>query len=130
MTAIAGYRGYVKVATFSVALVVDHDLAFSQELYDITAMNQGNAWKAFIPGLLDATLKIACKFDFTDTNGQLALWTAYLSDTLVTATVSPNGTSFWSITAYVKSINQKNAVNKEADASLDLQCTGIVTYTP
>jgi len=128
MTATAGYKGFLKIGVNAVAFVVDHDLAFSQEMFDITAMNQGNAWKVFIPGLLDATVKVTCKWDFTDTNGQLAIWNAFTNGTLLTMTVSPNGVNSFSITAYVKSLNPKSAVNKEDDVSFDLQCTGAVTY--
>jgi Phage tail tube protein len=127
MTATAGYKGNLKIGANSVALVTDHDLQVQSEMYDITAMNS-TAFKNYIPGLVDATVKVSCIFDFTDVNGQLALWNALLNGTLLTMTVYPDTTHAFSITAYVKQIDVKTTVNKEDSASIDLQPTGSISF--
>jgi hypothetical protein len=123
-------KGQIKNGANSIALVKDHDLTLPAEMYDITAMggSSGSPAKVFIPGLLDATVKVNATYDFTDTNGQLALFNAWLNGTLLTMTVSPNGTNNFSITAYVKQIDVKTAVNAADSVAFDLQCTGAVSY--
>lgn len=128
MAATAGYKGYLKNGSNSVALVVDWDAQFDAEMYDTTALNQGNAFKNFIAGLLGATLKVNVIWDFTDTNGQLAIWNAFLAGTTLTMTASPNGTNSFALTVLVKQINPKVAVNKEVTAALDLQVTGAYSF--
>lgn len=128
MPATPGYKGYLKNGANSVALVVDWDAQFDAEMYDTTSLNQGNAFKNFIAGLLGSTLKVSVIYDFTDTNGQLAIWNAYLAGTALTMSASPNGTNAFALTCLVKQINPKVAVNKEVTAALDLQVTGAFSY--
>ena len=127
MAALAGYLGNIKIGAHQVALVTDTDFTGTQEMYDITSMGTGSAAKAFIPGLTEGTCKISLKFDYTDINGQVALWNAWLAGTLLTITLTPNGTNTISFSAYVKQMDIKTAVNKETTADVDLQPTGTIS---
>ena len=128
MAATPGYKGYLKNGANSYALVTDWNGTFDAAMLEITSINQGNAFKNYIAGLIGATLKASVIWDFTDTNGQLATWNALLSGATLSVSTSPNSSNAFSLTVLVKQIDVKVDVKKENTATLDLQVTGSFSY--
>lgn len=130
--AIAGYGGQAKIGSSAIAQVKQWELPLAADLYDTSVL--GNQWKQYISGLLGSDAKIDVFFDLTDTNGQVAIQTAFLAGTSVTLNLlTSNANSAvvhtYSGTAFIKSIDIKDPVNAPEEASLTLTFSGAISYT-
>jgi predicted secreted protein len=128
MAAVVGFSGSVKIGANTVALLDNWELNPSADVLDKTSF--GESWKTKIVGLKDWTAKASGKYDFTDTNGQLAIWTAFLNGTTVAVHFSPNGTSDFTGSAFVKSPPIKSAVDATVSVDFEFEGTGALTFTP
>lgn len=131
-SAVAGYGGSVAVSSHTVLNVKDWELPLAADLYDVSVL--GNQWKQYIPGQLGTDIKLDVEFDLTDTQGQVALQSALLNSTsvsLVLTTSNAGGatTHTYSCTAFMKSLDIKDAVNAAEEASLTLTASGAVTFS-
>lgn len=129
--AVAGYGGSVKISTNTVAQVKQWELPLAADLYDTSVL--GVQWKQYISGLLGSDAKVDVFFDLTDTNGQVAIQTAFLAGTsvslsLLTSTAGGATQHTYSGTAFVKGIDIKDPVNAPEEASLTLTFSGAITY--
>jgi predicted secreted protein len=127
MAALAGKDGLVKISTNTVALMDSWEVNPDADILDITSF--GDQWKVKLAGLKNWTAKISGKVDFTDTNGQLALWTAFLNGTSVTPRFHLDGTHYLSGTAFVKAFGPKVGVADSEQVEITLEGSGSLAYT-
>src|SRR6266446_729095 len=128
-TPIAGFQGKFKVGATAMIQVQSIEAQINGETYDVTVMSglSTPVWKAFIAGLLGATLKVVGFFDFTNDAVQNTLWTTL--GTIQAISFSPNtGTNNFSGSAIVTSLPIKAAVNAPESVEFDFQITGALTY--
>jgi hypothetical protein len=129
---VAGYGGTAKISTFAIANVKQWELPLATDLYDTSSL--GSQWKTYTPGLQGAEAKVDVFFDLTDTNGQVALNTAWLNSTsvalsLLTSSAGGATVHTYSGTAYIKGIDIKDPVGAPEEASLTLTLSGAISYT-
>lgn len=127
MAALVGYQGAVKVGSNTVVLMDSWEFAPSSNVMDITSF--GQSWKTKLAGMKDWTAKLSGKYDFTDTNGQFALWTAFLNGTSVSIDLFTDSIGNISGTAFVKAINPKVGVDAVVTVDIDLEGSGAPTLT-
>ncbi len=126
MAAVVGFEGSVKIGANTVALLNEWELNPTSDILDTTAF--GNSWKEKLAGLKDWTVKASGFYDFTDTNGQKALWDAFNNGTTVSLVLSPDGTQTFTGSALVKSPPIKSSVDSTVSVEFDLEGTGALTY--
>ena len=126
MAALVGYNGNVKIGANTVALMDSWELSPTANVMDITSF--GNAWKVKLSGLKDWTAKVSGQYDLTDTNGQMALWPAFLNGTTVSLELDVDGTHKFTGTAFVKSPPIKVGVDAVESIEFDLEGSGSLTY--
>jgi predicted secreted protein len=127
MAALAGTSGTVKIATQVVALMDHWEVNPDAAILDITSF--GDAWHNKIAGLKDWTAKIGGKYDHTDTNGQAALWTAFLAGTSVTPRFGIDGTHYLSGNALIKSFGPKVSVDGLEEIEIEFEGIAALAYT-
>lgn len=127
MAALAGTGGSVKVGANTVALIKDWEISPSSNIMDITSF--GDTWKNKLAGLFDWTAKISGFYDFTDTNGQKALWDAFTGGTTVSLVLYTDTTGNITGTALLKSVPIKVGVDATADVEFDLEGISAPTLT-
>lgn len=126
MAALVGFNGNVKIGTATVALMDSWELSPTANIYDITSFN--DAWKTKLGGLKDWTAKASGKYDLTDTNGQNAIWTAFINGTTVSLELDVDGTHKFTGTAFVKSPPIKVGVDAAETIEFDFEGSGAITY--
>lgn len=84
-----GVEGLVKVNGTVVAEVKSFTLSIAQQL--VSQRMLGDTWDSYGPGLLNASGRIACFWDETDTSGQTVLQSALLNGTPITLVLCPEG---------------------------------------
>lgn len=133
MAAQAGYAGTVSISTHVIANVKSDTFDLTRMMEDITAMSTSgtpSAAKSFLPTLYEAACTLTCNWDLTDTNGQLAMQTAFFNGTLLSFVLSPNnGTNTYVFSGYIKKIGVKDDVSKIVEASYEIQPSGVVSFT-
>lgn len=127
MAALVGYSGAVKIGANTVALMDTWELSPTANIYDITSF--GDTWKTKLGGLKDWTAKVSGKYDFTDTNGQEALWTAFLAGTTVSVELDVDGTHHFTGSAFVKTPPIKVGVDATISVEFDLEGSGALAYS-
>ncbi len=127
MAALAGMNGSVKLGANVVALIDNWEVSPSANVMDITAF--GNSWKTKLAGLKDWSAKVSGHYDLTDTNGQLALWTAFLNGTTVSVVLMVDATHNFSGTAFVKTPPVKVGVDAVITIEFDLDGSGPLSYS-
>ena len=128
--ATAGYQGVFKIASTAMIQVNSIELQVNGATYDVTVMSGTTSplWKAFIAGLLDATLKVIGNLDFVNDAVQLTLWNAL--GTVVTWTFSPSASTHnFTGSAIIMSVPIKLPVNNAETVEFDFQVTGAVSYS-
>jgi len=105
----------------------------SADSLDITTFDS-SCKREFLAGLRSATIDISGFYDPSDTNGQVAMWTAYDAGALLTTTQKPkilwDGTNGFEGDAYITSYNIDVAVDGVVNFSATLQVTGALTLLP
>src|SRR5437899_11482957 len=90
--ATPGYSGIFKVGATAIVQVQSCDITANGTTYDVTVMTglSTPAWKVFISGLRDWTLKVVGFWDQVNDTLQSTLWTDFNNGGLVAISFSPN----------------------------------------
>lgn len=103
--------------------------AFTGEALDVTVFNSG-AVKSFISGLKSGTINISGFYEVGDTNGQIAMFTAFLAGTLLTSTQKPkflaNGTNGFTGDGIITAYNVEASVAGTVNFSATIQLSGTI----
>ena len=107
--------------------------AYSADSLDVTTFDS-SCIREFIAGLRSGTMDISGFYDPTDTNGQVAMFTACLAGTTLTTTQKPkilwNGTNGFEADGIITAYNVDTAVDGTVNFSATIQLTGAVTVLP
>src|SRR5512147_2725752 len=99
MAVIKGNAGNIKLSTNAVAEMRDWSLEVSQEFVDTTAF--GDTMREQTATFASWSGSASGSYDITDTNGQLALQTAWLAGSTVTPRFYVDSTHYYDGLAYV-----------------------------
>lgn len=126
MATLAGNAGAFKIGTNTVAELDQWSLDISPGLEETQAF--GDTWKERTLTLKDFSGSASGRLDISDTNGHVALQTAFLAGTVVACRFYVNGTNYYSGNAFVQpSINTPE--NGLVTVSYTLTGSGALTYT-
>lgn len=103
----------------------DVTMSFSGDNQDTTVF--GDAFIERIQGLKDVSWSLGGFYDPTDTNGQVAIRSAWLNDTAIYIRVFPNGTAGFKQQVRVSSFEVSAGVDGTVEVSIELEGTGTVT---
>lgn len=129
--ALKGKSVVVEVSTddvtySTVAEINDVDTPFEADNIDVTTF--GDSYIERIQGLKDASWSLSGFYDPTDTNGQVAIRSAWAGDTTLYARVSyDGGVTTFKQQVKVSSFGISAAVDGAVEVSIDLEGTGTVT---
>lgn len=130
-TPTAGSAGVFKVAAVSLIQCQTCDITSNGTTYDVTVMTgmATPAWKLFIAGLRDWTIKVIGLYDFANDPAQATMLAAYLAGTIEAISFSPNtGTNNFSGNALITTIPLKFDVKAVETAEWDFQGTGPLAF--
>ena len=127
MAATAGKIALVKLGAATIANIKTANIEIDGVNIDVTALGASNGFMSRIQGLLDAKISLAGNYDTADTNGQVALRTAFLAGTTISITVLPNGVNGFTTNAVVTKFAIAADVSKESSLTVDLEGTGGIT---
>lgn len=128
-TPTQGFQGVFKVSTTALIQIKTCEIATKGGTFDVTAMTglSTPAWKLFLAGLLEWTMKITGNFDIVNDPVQATLWAAL--GTSVPISFSPNtGTNKFSGNAIITSVPFQFDVSKEETMEFDFQGSGALAY--
>ena len=101
----------------------------TNETLDVTTFDS-SAFKEFLAGLTEGTVSITGDYDSTDTNGQIALITAFLAKTLLTSTQKPkilwNGVNGMTADGYCTELNMDTDVAALVNFAATIKMTGTI----
>ena len=127
--AIRGSLASFSLGTNVVAELNSVTNAFTGEALDVTVFNASSV-KSFISGLKSGTINIAGFYNPTDTNGQVAMFTAFLAGTLLTTTQKPkvlvNGTNGFTADGIITAYNVDAPVAGTVAFSATIQLSGTI----
>ena len=126
MAVLKGNLGALKLSTNTVAEMGNWSLEVSQEFIDTTAF--GDTMREQTPSFASWSGTATGKADITDTNGQVALQTAWLGGTTVTPRFYIDATHYYSGLAYVNA-SVSAAVDGIVEISLTFTSAGALSYT-
>lgn len=129
MVALHGKAGNVKIASASIAEIDTWELDVDRATHDTTKFNLGNNWKTFLPGLVGAVGKLNGRLDMTDTNGQLAMFNSFTSDTPLTLSLYLDAVHNFAVSVFITKLAGKAPVNNLETGDWDFQITGPAVYT-
>jgi predicted secreted protein len=118
------------IATNKVAEMKAPKLTSGADMIDTTSLDS-SGWKEVIAGLKEWSISSDGNWKFTDTNGQAALWAAYLAGTeldivfRMTAAAAPA----FSGHAFVSKCDVSGDVADKIGVSFELKGSGALTYT-
>ena len=125
MSVIKGNAGSFRVGANVVAECQSWQLDVSQEYVETTCF--GDTFKEMTPTFATWTGTAAAKYMHGDTNGQLALETAWLAGSTVTVRLYVSATNYYTGLCYV-SATINTAVDGIVEISYSLQGAGALTY--
>lgn len=126
MAVIKGNAGALKLSTNTVAEMRDWSLEVSQEFVDTTAF--GDTMREQTATFASWSATANGSYDITDTNGQLALQTAWLAGSTVAPRFFVDGTHYYSGNAYVNA-NISAAVDGVVNVSYTFTSAGALSYS-
>jgi len=126
MAVLKGNAASLKLSTNTVAEMQNWELSVEQEFQDTTSFL--DTFREQTPTFATWTATAAGKVDTTDTNGQVALQTAWLAGSTVTPRFYIDSTHYYSGTAYV-SANVGAAVDGIVEINYSFQGAGTLAYT-
>ena len=131
--ALKGCSASFSLGSNAVAELNNISNPFTGDTLDTTTFDS-NCFREFIAGLRSGTIDISGLYDPTDTNGQSALWTAFVNGTTLTTTQKPkilwDGTNGLECDGVVSSFNINGVVEGLINFSATLQLTGAPTLLP
>ncbi|NDD54878.1 hypothetical protein EBZ39_13610 [bacterium] len=126
MAVLAGNAGSFRLSTNTVAEIDTWTLDVSTGLEETQSF--GDTWKERTATIREWSGTAAGRFDNTDTNGHVALNTAFLGGTTVSARFYINGTNYYSGTAFVQA-SVSAAENGLVTVSYTITGSGSLSYT-
>lgn len=126
MAALAGRGGSVKIAANTVAEIDEWTYNPTADFYDKTKFLDTS--RSHLLTLLDGTGSFKGRHDQTDTNGQVALRTAFLAGTQTTLLLYVDATHKYTVPALIKSHTIKAAVGGAVEVEVAFQQDGDATY--
>lgn len=124
-----GFAGKVMIGANTVAEITGWKLDLGSDMVDVTTLNNTTAWKAFLAGLKEWSGSAEGNADFTDTNGQKAIFDAWVAGTSLAAKFYLDGTHYLSGTVFVKGEGIEVGAADANKISFDFQGTGALTYS-
>lgn len=127
--AVAGKNGRVEIGATSKKIVgiKNWSLELSLDTLETTAL--GDDWKNYITGLKEWTASSEGDYVVpTDTEGQAALQTAFLSGETVTVKLFVDETNYYTGTAYINSLSIEDPVDDVVSISIEFTGTGALTF--
>jgi predicted secreted protein len=127
----AGSQGIFKISSTALIQVQTIDLTANGATYDITVMTglSTPAWKLFLAGLRDWTIKVTGLYDQANDAVQATLWASFLAGSLNAISFSPNtGTNNFTGNGLITSIPLKYDVKAVEAVEWDFQGTGSLSY--
>ncbi len=128
--AIAAYPATIKLGSNTVNDIMTYDLPFKMDTIETTSFSGAGAstgTQTYILGLYGLTVKAAGSWNKGDTNGQLALETAFFGRTAVSVVISPNAVNTYSFTAWVSGYTIKAEAKNKVSVDFELTMNGAVT---
>jgi predicted secreted protein len=123
--AIAGKGGAVKLNTHKIAEISNWSLDLGADDIDITSFDS-NGWKEYLAGLKEWSGSIEGNLKTNDTNGQKAIFSAWLAGTPLTFTFEVSSGVTFQGSAFVKP-SIEVPVDDKASFSCDITGTGALT---
>lgn len=109
----------------TVAEINDYSSPFDADNIDVTVF--GEDFIKRIQGLKDATWSLSGFYDQADTNGQIAIRSAWLNDSDLYIQVLPDGTNGFKQKVKVSSFETSAAVDGAVEVSIDLEGTETIS---
>lgn len=125
MATLAGNAGSFRLTANIVAEMDNWSLDVSVNLEETQAF--GDTWKERTPTIKEWSGSASGRLDITDTNGHIALQTALLAGSSVTARFYVNGTNYYSGTAFVQG-SFSAPENGLVTANYTITGSGALTY--
>ena len=131
--ALNGNGVTIKIGTHGVAGI--NNIAFDTALdqLDVTDFDS-NGNKEYIAGLSGGTIALSGDYEPTDTNGQVAIQTAFTTKALMTGATKPvftvNGTNGFTADALVSVLSISMTPEGKVTISFTLQLTGAISIVP
>ena len=125
MAVLKGNAASLKIGANTVAEMQNWELSVEQEFADTTSFL--DTFREQTPTFATWTATASGKVDTTDTNGQVALQTAWLAGTTVTPRLYIDGTHYYSGSAYV-SATVGAAVDGIVEVNFSFQGAGTLSY--
>jgi len=126
MAVLAGNAGSFRLSANTVAEMDTWTLDVSTGLEETQSF--GDTWKERTATIREWSGTAAGRYDNTDTNGHVALNTAFLGGTTVSARFYINGTNYYSGTAFVQA-SVSAAENGLVTVSYTITGSGALSYT-
>ena len=127
--AIAGKSGSVYLGANKVAELLNWSLDLGADNIDITSFDS-SGWKEFLAGLKEWSGSAEGNFKLADTNGQLAIYNAWLNGTTLSIEFRLGATvPKFAGTILVSSIGVEVPVEDKASILFEFQGTASLTYT-
>ena len=123
--ALAGKSGAVKLGANKVAEISNWSLDLGADDIDITSFDS-NGWKEYLAGLKEWSGSIEGNLKTNDTNGQKAIFSAWLAGTPLTFTFEVSSGVTFQGSAFVKP-SIELPVDDKASFSCDITGTGALT---
>lgn len=129
MAAIAAYNATMKFTSNTVNNIMTYDLPFKMEMIDITPFSAATpGTHVFLPGLYGLQVKATGSWDKGDTNGQLAMETAFFARTKNSFVFSPDGTHTYTCSCWIADYGIKaDAAKGQVTVDFTLTMDGGVT---
>lgn len=128
--AIVGSGASFSLGTNEVASLTSISNPLTGDSLDVTTFDSSGL-REFIAGLRTGTVDISGYYDTTDTNGQVAMLTAFLAGTKLTTTQQPtilwNGTNGISADGIITAYNVDATVDGIVNFSATIQLSGTIT---
>ena len=128
--AVAGKNGKVVIGDSSTEKVFgmkNWSLELSLETLETTAL--GDDWKNYITGLKEWTASSEGDYEVpTDTAGQKALQTAFLSGQVVKVKLYVDGSNYYTGDAYIASLSIEDPVDDVVSISIEFTGNGPLTF--
>ncbi len=123
---LPGKNARVKIGANVVQGLNDAQFSASGETLDVTVF-ESDGWKEKIQGLKEFGLSTSGFYEPDDTNGQVAIRTAWMNGTTVTTDYLVDGTVGFRGDYLVSSFEVGSSASGEVTVSIELESTGALT---
>lgn len=127
--AIKGSGASFSLGTNVVAGLTSISNPYTADSLDVTTFQSNNV-REFIAGLRSGTMEISGYYESGDTNGQTAMFTAFLAGTKLTTTQKPkvlwNGVNGFTADGIITAYNVDATVEGTVNFSATIQLTGTI----